>query len=168
MSTLKLYFAYGSNLNIEQMAYRCPAAKPLKRFIMPDMRLVFRGVADVIEEPGATCPGGLWLITPDCEAALDLYEGIRSGMYRKVEVKLPEPIYGATHVMYYAMNSTGIFPPSFHYLAGIRQGYRDFKLKQKPLNDAVAAAYDDKAPSHRERQRHMRNGRPRLAPRPSC
>jgi hypothetical protein len=46
-----LYFAYGSNLNIAGMAQRCPAAKPVSRFLLPNARLVFRGVADCIDDP---------------------------------------------------------------------------------------------------------------------
>ena len=43
----KLYFAYGSNLNLTQMANRCPQAKQLGSAYLPNWRLVFRGVADI-------------------------------------------------------------------------------------------------------------------------
>lgn len=164
---MKLYFAYGSNLNKEQMSHRCPKAEALGRYTLKDARLVFRGVADVIPEEGAKCLGGLWAITSECEAALDAYEGVRGGLYRKEYFPLARPIRGESHVLIYVMNSTGIMPPSEYYLHVIREGYRDFGLKQKHLNDAVEASYDDKAPSHIERQRHARKGRPRLAERPS-
>ena len=77
------YFAYGSNLNVAQMAQRCPGAKLLGRIKLPGWKLVFRGVADAIQEPGAFCYGGVWRITPEDEAALDTYEGVRHGLYRK-------------------------------------------------------------------------------------
>lgn len=165
----KLYFAYGSNLNIAQMKRRCPKAKPLRRWKLGNARLVFRGVADCILDEGAACYGGIWLITPECERALDAYEGFRrddpeAGMYRKIHMPLPGPMYGGhAELMYYAMNSTGIMPPSGGYLACIVQGYRDFKLPLRPLHEAVTASHDDKNPSHIERQRYRRNGRPRLA-----
>jgi gamma-glutamylcyclotransferase (GGCT)/AIG2-like uncharacterized protein YtfP len=164
---MTIYFAYGSNLNKEQMSHRCPAAECIGKYTMHNARLVFRGVADVVYEEGASVPGGLWKITPECEEALDAYEGLRSGLYRKIYVALPKPIRGEYQIMLYVMNSTGIMPPSEYYLGVIREGYRDFGLKQKPLNDAVEASHDDKAPSHIERRRHMRKGRPRLAERPS-
>jgi gamma-glutamylcyclotransferase (GGCT)/AIG2-like uncharacterized protein YtfP len=156
-----LYFAYGSNLNVAHMARRCPDAIAIGKFTMNNARLVFRGVADCIYEPGSTCVGGLWQITEECERALDRYEGVGSGMYRKERV----PVSGFeddTEVLYYAMNSTGIFPPSQDYLDTIRQGYRDFGLPMKQLHAAVKASWDDKAPSHVERQRYRRNGRPAL------
>src|SRR5215471_3552853 len=105
-----LCFAYGSNLHVGQMAQRCPAAKPLGRIILPDWKLVFRGVADCVPEPGAVCYGGVWRITQDCERALDRYEGVRSGAYRKQYVPVTGDVEG--EALIYVMNSTGIFPPS--------------------------------------------------------
>jgi hypothetical protein len=157
-----LYFAYGSNLNREAMALRCPAAKPLGPLTLRDSRLVFRGVADCIYEEGSECPGAVWKLTPACEASLDRYEGVSGGFYRKEYVTITG-VEGEDQMLLYVMNSTGIFPPSEGYYQTIRQGYRDFGLPLKQLRDAVKAAWDDKAPSHRERQRHRRNGRPALA-----
>ena len=156
-----LYFAYGSNLNKANMRRRCPRALPVGRFMLDDARLVFRGVADCIYEPGATCPGALWRITEECEHALDCYEGWPR-LYRKEYVPVTK-FGGETTIMLYVMNSTGIMPPSQGYLDTIRQGYRDFGMKQAPLDAAVKASWDDKAPSHVERQRHRRKGRPVLA-----
>ena len=39
----KLYIAYGSNLNLPQMAKRCPAAKVVGTSEIKDYALVFRG-----------------------------------------------------------------------------------------------------------------------------
>jgi hypothetical protein len=166
-----LYFAYGSNLNLSQMSRRCPRATPLDKIYLPDWKLVFRGVCDVVEEGGASCPGGLWRITPDCELALDRYEGYdarfpMSGMYRKVYVTVDGLPDGETEVMFYVMNSRGIYPPSEGYYNGVRQGYRDFGLRQAPLRLALKHAHDASHPSHVERRRMRRNGRPPLASRP--
>jgi hypothetical protein len=138
-----LYFAYGSNLNIKQMKSRCPAAQPLRRFKVADARLVFRSFADCVHEPGAVCHGGVWRITPQCEAALDIYEELVSGLYRKERIELSEPIEGEGELMLYLMNSTGIMPPSLSYLDVIRQGYRDFELPIAALDDAVRRASQD-------------------------
>jgi gamma-glutamylcyclotransferase (GGCT)/AIG2-like uncharacterized protein YtfP len=160
-----LYFAYGSNLNRDAMARRCPDAKPIGALHLTDARLVFRGVADCIYEEGATCPGAVWKLTPECEAALDRYEGVSGGFYRKEYVTVTG-FEGEDQMLLYVMNSTGIFPPSEGYYQTIRQGYRDFELPLKYLRAAVKASWDDKAPSHRERQRHRRNGRPTLVAMP--
>jgi len=39
----KYYLAYGSNLNLEQMAYRCPTAKPVGVTTLKNYQLLFRG-----------------------------------------------------------------------------------------------------------------------------
>ena len=43
---MKYYIAYGSNMNTEQMAFRCPAAKQAQTAMLPDYRLEFRGARD--------------------------------------------------------------------------------------------------------------------------
>jgi gamma-glutamylcyclotransferase (GGCT)/AIG2-like uncharacterized protein YtfP len=163
---MALMFAYGSNLNVEQMAKRCPDAEPLGRMRLANWRLVFRGVADVIQEPGAICYGGVWRITPTCEVALDIYEGIGSGLYRKEYIQIKRTPMGETEMLIYVMNSTGIMPPSDYYLRVIKQGYRDHRMPKaahKGLNEAVRDSWDDKSPTYVERQRHRRKGRPTLA-----
>ena len=44
---MKLYGAYGSNLNLKQMHIRCPNAKPVCSFYLENFNLVFKGVADL-------------------------------------------------------------------------------------------------------------------------
>ena len=40
----KLYYlAYGSNLNVRQMRYRCPGAKPIGISVIPDYELLYKG-----------------------------------------------------------------------------------------------------------------------------
>jgi hypothetical protein len=166
-----LYFAYGSNLHVGQMRLRCPAAVPLARYRLRNWRLVFRGVADCIAEEGAVCYGGVWRITPACERALDIYEGVESGLYRKEYLPIKPTPEGDTDILLYVMNSTGIMPPSQHYLSIIRQGYRYFSMPPRArtlLNQAVRESWDDKAPSYRERWRYRRTGRPPLAARPGA
>lgn len=69
------YFAYGSNMNLGQMARRCPRARVVGPAILPGWRLAERLHADVEEAPGATVDGLVWQLTPECLHALDLYEG---------------------------------------------------------------------------------------------
>lgn len=39
----KIYIAYGSNLNLPQMAIRCPGAAVIGKSALKDYELVFRG-----------------------------------------------------------------------------------------------------------------------------
>jgi gamma-glutamylcyclotransferase (GGCT)/AIG2-like uncharacterized protein YtfP len=67
--------AYGMNTNRRAMEARCPLAKPMGGFYLPNYRLVFRGVADIVPEDGGVVPVVLWSITGKCLQALDRLEG---------------------------------------------------------------------------------------------
>lgn len=130
-----LYFAYGSNLNKEQMAWRCPNARPLGNLMLSDWRLVFRSVADIEPCDGAILPIGLWSITDKCELALDAYEGFPR-LYNKRYFNIKGQRY-----MTYTMNHDGIRPPSPSYAKTIRDGYKDFKLPTAFLDEAIKHSY---------------------------
>jgi hypothetical protein len=159
---LSYYFAYGSNLNIEGMRHRCPAAKPFCALELRDAQLVFRGVADVVFKRGAICPGGVWLITKECEKALDRYEGVAGGMYTKryFTLSLPSKVKHtlARPVLFYKMRERGISPPSVGYLQVIEQGYHDFELDIGFLEAAVEHAWEAARPTPGIRRRYHRKG----------
>ena len=51
----KEYFAYGSNLNFEQMAYRCPEATAVGTARLDGYELAFRrGYLTILPKEGAT------------------------------------------------------------------------------------------------------------------
>lgn len=127
-----IYLAYGSNLNKSQMRVRCPNATPKGFILLPDYRLVFKGVADMIPAKGLHCPVGLWEITDKCEKALDRYEGFPS-LYRKEYFVNKD----GTEFMAYVMNSHGLGLPPTTYYQGILQGYKDFGIDQTYLSDAL-------------------------------
>ena len=81
-----LYFAFASNMDVAQMAERCDGAECLGVATLAGYRFAIgrRGYATVIPAKGATVHGVLWSLDPRHEAALDVYEGIRHGLYRKV------------------------------------------------------------------------------------
>lgn len=84
----KLYLAYGSNLNLRQMAHRCPGAELLGYTYLEDTRLIYRGSLSgyyLSIEParGSRTPCGVFRITPQDERSLDRYEGYPE-LYGKV------------------------------------------------------------------------------------
>ena len=101
-----IYMAYGSNLDKQQMACRCPNAKAKGVMLLPDWRLVFRGVADIIPAKGYFCPVGLWQITGRCERSLDIYEG-----YPRLYGKQYWHGQDGTGYMAYTMNRDGLSMP---------------------------------------------------------
>lgn len=140
-----LYFAYGSNLHREQMARRCPAARPFAPLRLPNWRLEMRGVADVVPKRGGCVHGGIYEITPACEVALDRYEGFNRarpfrGLYRK-ETFLIQVGGAVREVMFYRMNAgDAIYPAGEHYFGVVRQGFADWKLPPGTLYAAQERA----------------------------
>ena len=142
--TASLYYAYGSNLNIDQMALRAPEARALCRLKLPNWKLVFRGVADIAPEAGAHVEGGLWRITGADEAALDRYEGVTHGLYDKNYFHISIPNQDGTHVVekvlfYVMVRDRSAYGPTPSYLATIRTGYADFGCDPAVLDAAVEA-----------------------------
>ena len=91
-----LYFAYGSNMDNDQMSRRCPKALFAGKAILPgfEFELDSAGVATVVEKKGSKVLGVLWLIAASDEHFLDAYEGVSSGCYRKTIL----PIVDATGI----------------------------------------------------------------------
>ena len=88
----RLYIAYGSNLNLEQMKRRCPTAEVVGTAELKNWRLRFRGgshsaVATIEREQGFTVPVLIWRIQPEDEVALNRYEGFPF-LYRKETLRL--------------------------------------------------------------------------------
>lgn len=138
---MKLYFAYGANLNLASMARRCPAAEPLQSYYLEDWQLAFSGVATIRPELGHTVPGAIWAITTDCESSLDIFEGYPD-LYIKQQVHTE-----LGTVMFYVMTKDPPSPPGYGYLNTIAEGYQDWKLDQKYLTQAVMESQRDYARS---------------------
>lgn len=89
----RYYLAYGSNLNIEQMKYRCPTARVVGTALIEGYQLLFKGSmtgAYLTIEPqeGRSVPVAVWSVTEDDERRLDRYEGFPTFYYKK-ELRLP-------------------------------------------------------------------------------
>jgi gamma-glutamylcyclotransferase (GGCT)/AIG2-like uncharacterized protein YtfP len=142
----KLYIAYGSNLNLVQMADRCTSARVIGKSEMKDWQLLFRGsrtgaVATVEPKNGSSVPVLVWEITPADEAALDRYEGWPF-LYRKetVEVKVNGK---AVKAMVYIMNEgRPLGQPSCYYYSTILEGYMDAGFDVDILRRAAAESVE--------------------------
>lgn len=81
------YFAYGSNMNWEQMRQRCPSACVVGIALLPDHRLAFTrksmkrkcGVADAVQEDGRKLWGVVYKIDDHDLSRLDNCEGYKAG-----------------------------------------------------------------------------------------
>lgn len=138
MEYKRLYLAYGSNINLEQMAFRCPNSKVVGTRMVPDYELEFRGVATIVPKEGAEVPVLVWEIGQQDEINLDYYEGFHH-MYRKEIFEL-EVNGKMRECMAYVMNHGGISPPSSQYYNGIKQGYEANGMDTSYLRAALERA----------------------------
>jgi len=89
-----IVFAYGSNLNEEQMRWRCASAQVEALAVLPNHALAFGGhsrrwggaVASVVRRPGERVEGLLYRVTPSDLRVLDLHEGHPFAYERSVKV----------------------------------------------------------------------------------
>ena len=127
MMEKSLYFAYGSNINLDQMRYRCPDATVYGQAVLDNFDLRFRGsgVATVEPKEGACVYGLLWELTDKCEASLDRYEGYPR-LYIKQTLEVRTFDGQRVPVMAYIMNPELHLKPSLpprDYYLGIKTGY---------------------------------------------
>lgn len=141
MNSKTLYIAYGSNLNLPQMAFRCPTAKVAGISKIKDYELLFRGggncsVATVEPLKASSVPVLLWTLKGKDVQALDRYEGYPY-LYRKeiLDVELKGKTVPA---MIYLMNDGHPFgSPSDNYLNTIMEGYKSAGFDTEFLEQAV-------------------------------
>ena len=143
---MKYYLAYGSNLSVEQMEWRCPDASYIGYGFIENYRLLFRrGYLTVESENGSKVPVLVWQVSKSDEKALDYYEGWPR-FYRKEEIKIEvlsfdnsEPL-GTMDAFLYVMNDS--FPlqaPTIRYWDVCLEGYQRFGFDLNTLKKA----YDD-------------------------
>ena len=142
------YIAYGSNLNVEQMAFRCPHATILGTAELKGWELLFKGsktgaYLTIEERDGGSVPVVIWEVTKSDVVALDRYEGFPS-LYYKKELRLQykdirtggrRTVNAFAYIMY---ENRPIGIPSNFYMRTCLEGYDAFFFDRKVL----AAAYD--------------------------
>ena len=84
-----LYFAYGSNLNVEQMKSRCPDSVGISAAVLSGWKLVERTYADIEPAAGECVNGALYEISERDLENLDRYEGF-PGYYIRREVMVTD------------------------------------------------------------------------------
>ena len=139
---MKLYVAYGSNLDKMQMKYRCPGARPVYSGHLENWQLIYRGsktraYASIRYKKGFRVPVGIWEITADNERSLDMYEGYPS-FYQKKNIYVHLEDGSRVKAMVYIMRSDatpGV--PSKQYMRTILRGYADFHLDENYLIESV-------------------------------
>ena len=141
-----LYIAYGSNINLQQMAYRCPTAKPVHTGMLKGFELQFKGVATIAPKENSQVPVLLWTLTPQDERNLDKYEGYPN-FYRKEVFEITLNGRNCEAMVYIMNGNTPLSEPSEQYYNSIEKGYIDNDLDtrylEQALEDAVLSQKND-------------------------
>ena len=109
---MELYAAYGSNMDPEQMALRCPHSPQRGTGWLEGWRLTFGGadigwegaMATVVEHEGARVFVVLYEVTEQDARALDRWDGATLDYYRKLRVRV-ETLDGDVLAWLYVLNA---------------------------------------------------------------
>jgi hypothetical protein len=143
----RYYIAYGSNLNVGQMKFRCPTARIIGTAIIKDYELLFKGsktgsYLTIEKKKGEEVPVVIWETQESDEQALDRYEGYPQFYYKK---EMIIPIKGIkskkTRIrkayVYIMHEDRKLGIPSVHYLRTCYEGYMRFNFDPLYLLDAL-------------------------------
>lgn len=144
----KYYLAYGSNLNVNQMAYRCPNARPVGTGAIPGYELLFKGsktgaYLTIERAADSFVPVAVWAVTQEDEAALDRYEGCPNFYYKKeIAITMRETVGGklrAVKAFVYIMHENRAPAlPRGEYVNTCARGYQAFHFNPEALRRAIA------------------------------
>lgn len=132
----QLYFSYGMNTNLAQMARRCPQAVSLGAAVLPGFRFEFKSFATVVADYEMDTVGVVWEISDDCEAALDILEGYPVYYTKQIVTVL---IDGTLHtaMTYLMYPDEQLSLPSNSYYNMVADGYEDHGISIDQLNLAI-------------------------------
>lgn len=155
----RYYIAYGSNLNVRQMRWRCPGARIIGTAELQDYRLLFKGsktgsYLTVEPEKGCTVPVAVWEVSDQDELALDRYEGYPS-FYYKTEMTLDVKgirtgkLRRRRAFVYIMREERPYGIPTSSYMSTCGQGYRFFGFPVDKLLEACRYSRERMKPHER-------------------
>ena len=153
-----LYVAYGSNMNLEQMAYRCPNSYVVGKGVLKGWKLVFNVHADIIETDNENdfVPVVVWSISDNDWHKLDMYEGYPSYYIKEtVDVILDNGKIESAIVYVMTDNRKGIFPPIITYFECIHDGYIENGIDVEYLYEALQYSFDNETEYNQYKMKEM-------------
>lgn len=148
MTDHRLYFAYGSNLDLSQMRDRCPDSTCLHPAVLNGYKLVFAGVshrwggqgsASIMEAADGEVHGLIYRMPAHDIEVLNGYESVPT-VYTQQEIEVRSPQGKPVSAFTYQRVDHRINPPHIGYFHKIWGGYRAFGLRDEHLFRAVTEA----------------------------
>ena len=136
------YFAYGSNLDIDRFRKRIGTWQENKRATLKDYRLSFdsRGKADILERRGERVWGAVYEVSEAQLGILDDFEGVHSGVYKRVRVNVECDGKTEPAIAYVKVEKTSFRPPDDEYLNYILRGLKQHGYDEQTIEIVRAAA----------------------------
>ena len=137
----RFYLAYGSNLNLRDMSYRCKKAIPIGSTVLMNYRLVYKGSIDgyaylTIElSKDSLVPVGIFNISFFDELRLNKYEGYPE-LYYKEHFPINIGNKEAKALIYIMKDNFDYHLPNDQYIDTCMMGYDYFGFDKKVLEDA--------------------------------
>lgn len=161
----RFYIAYGSNLNVQQMRFRCPDARPVGTGVIEGFELLFKGsltgsYLTIEEHTKGKVQVAVWAVSGADEARLDRYEGYPAFYYKK-EMEIPvKDLHSETvrklKCFVYVMHEDRPFGvPTWQYVHTCIEGYRDFGFDARELFRAIEKSRRLSNGSKREHHKGM-------------
>lgn len=150
----KTYVAYGSNMDLRQMAWRCPEAVLLGKGTIHGYRLLFKGSMTGCYATIEPCEGGevpvlLWEIGQRDEKNLDHYEGFPT-FYQKRDIEVATEREKVTG-MAYVMDATATCgEPGEWYYGVLECAYERFGFDKAILAKALDDSLEAEISPHRD------------------
>jgi gamma-glutamylcyclotransferase (GGCT)/AIG2-like uncharacterized protein YtfP len=131
---MTLYFAYGANMERAAMRARCPGAAPVGSACLSGWRYVIAsGYGSVAPAPGTCVYGVLWRLTPRDLAALNIFESLDSGLYRRATVTVETDV-GRVRALVYVGRRRGMRRPMPGYQERLVAAAAEWHLPQRYID----------------------------------
>lgn len=127
------YFAYGSNMDLEQMKTRCPSGhKLLGVGVLEDWEFFVnsRGVANIIMDENSKVYGLLFKISETCVGNLDEHEGYPN-IYSRLDLPIKFNDEEINAWVYIDNNFKEVGKPRTNYLDRIVKAAQKFEFPKK-------------------------------------
>ena len=149
---MKYYLAYGSNLNLNQMKFRCPTAKVVGIGWIDGYELLFKGsysgsYLTIEKKEGSRVPVAVWSVQPSDELKLDRYEGYPSFYYKKtIPIQyigiVSKRKYQVDAFVYIMHEERKLGIPSKAYIETCAEGYSSFGFDIEYLKQALSKSVE--------------------------
>ena len=134
---MRPYFAYGSNLDIGQMAGRCPDSvlESTAKVLGWKFMINSRGVATIVADSSSIVHGLVWSISETDEDRLDVCEGVVDDLYSKSIISVQHRDTTQVEALVYLAADTATGSPKHGYVEQILAAARSHGFPVEYLDE---------------------------------